>query len=513
MANLSRIEHVVVLMLENRSFDNVFGWLYDPANPSPFNVEPPPNFEGVYGKKLSNPGLKGNVPVGKGQTPTDPYPDPGEQYEDVYQQLYNEPTVALKDVPPPPAASPSMKGFVNNYARRNGQNAEIIMNCFTPATLPVLSTLALNYAVCDHWFCSIPSQTLCNRSFVQAGTSSGYVDNQGDGLIFVNKTPTIYNFLTDAKKTWRVYTAGWTATSLVMITQEKVWDYVLQPGYFRFLHDFETDAQRPGGLPNYSFIEPNYMDSLKWGPESDMHPESHALQLYGVSNIEEGDNLVYRVYSAVRKSPDWEKTLLIIIFDEHGGCYDHVPPPTTIAPDQAFIEKGNPGYSGFKFDHLGVRVPAVVISPFTRAGMVLNDVYDHTTILKTVMECFGMVDFVSNKLGDRAAKAKPLQEAVKLDVPRQDLPVIPTPPTLEVSAVQKTLALGKWLLHASEKPVTDLHKAALSEAAHRLGRADLVDQAQNAKSAFDAESVAMRVEVELWKRRHAKSPLMSISHW
>jgi phospholipase C len=215
----------------------------------------------------------------------------------------------------------------------------------------------------------------------------------------------------------------------------------------------------------------------------------------------------------VRKSPDWEKTLLIIIFDEHGGCYDHVPPPTTIAPDQAFIEKGNPGYSGFKFDHLGVRVPAVVISPFTRAGMVLNDVYDHTTILKTVMECFGMVDFVSNKLGDRAAKAKPLQEAVKLDVPRQDLPVIPTPPTLEVSAVQKTLALGKWLLHASEKPVTDLHKAALSEAAHRLGRADLVDQAQNAKSAFDAESVAMRVEVELWKRRHAKSPLMSISHW
>lgn len=160
MTNLSQIEYVVVLMLENRSFDNVFGWLYDPGNPPPFNVEPSPNFEGVSGKKLSNPGSKGDVQVGKGQTPTDPYPDPGEPYEDVYEQLYNVPAVALENTPSPPATPPNMKGFLNNYARKNKQNPEIIMNCFTPATLPVLSSLALNYAICDHWFCSIPSQTL-----------------------------------------------------------------------------------------------------------------------------------------------------------------------------------------------------------------------------------------------------------------------------------------------------------------------------------------------------------------
>jgi hypothetical protein len=129
------------------------------------------------------------------------------------------------------------------------------------------------------------------------------------------------------------------------------------------------------------------------------------------------------------------------------------------------------------------------------------------------MKCFGIVAFISNKLGERAAKAKPLQDALKLDTPRRDIAAIPVPPTLEVSAEQRTLALGKWLLHASEKPVTDLHKAALSEAAHRLGRDDLADQAQNATSAFDAEAVAMRVEVELWKRRHAKSSIMSISRW
>jgi len=128
MANLKQIEHVVVLMLENRSFDNVFGWLYDPANPAPFNREPPANFDGLYGKSLYNPGPKGNVPAGKGQTPTDPYPDPGEPYEDVYEQLYNVPSVPLNKTPLPPATSPTMQGFVNNYARRNSQNPEIIMN-------------------------------------------------------------------------------------------------------------------------------------------------------------------------------------------------------------------------------------------------------------------------------------------------------------------------------------------------------------------------------------------------
>jgi phospholipase C len=500
MTNLNQIEHVVVLMLENRSFDNVFGWLYDPANPAPFNVEPPLDFDGLYGKKLSNPGLTGNVPVGKGQRPTDPYPDPGEPYEDVYEQLYNVPAAALKDTPLPPSTLPTMQGFVNNYARKNGQNPEIIMNCFTPATLPVLSSLAYYYAVCDHWFCSIPSQTICNRSFVQAGTSSGYVDNEGDGLIFVNKTPTIYNLLSDARRTWRVYTGGWTVTSLVMITQEKVWDYALRPEYFKFLHDFESDAQKPGGLPNYAFIEPNYMDSLRWGPENDMHPESHAVQLYGVSNVEEGDRLVHRVYTAVRNSPDWDKTLLLILFDEHGGCYDHVPPPSAIAPDKTVIPTTQTGGSGFAFNRLGIRVPAVVVSPYTRAGTVLNDVFDHTTVANTIMKCLEMG---TDGLGLRTAAANDLGKALNLDVPRMDAPPIPTPSEPQVGALQKTLALGRLLMHASDKRITPLHKASLSEAARRLGRQDLAEQAQGATSALDAEAVAVKLEAELWKRRHA----------
>jgi phospholipase C len=504
MDNLKRVEHIVVLMLENRSFDNVFGWLYDPANPVPFNREPPANFEGLYGKQLSNPGSKGNVPAGKSQMPTDPYPDPGEPYEDVYEQLYNVPAVSLDKTPPPPAKSPTMQGFVNNYARENSQNPEIIMNCFTPRTLPVLSTLALNYCVCDHWFCSIPSQTLCNRSFVQAGTSSGYVDNEGGGRIFVNKTQTIYNLLSAAGRKWKVYTGGWTVTSLVMLTQERVWDYALQRDYFKLLHDFETDAKTPGGLPSYAFIEPNYMDSLKWGAENDMHPESHAVEFFGVSNVEEGEKLAYRVYSAVRSSPDWEKTLLIIMFDEHGGCYDHVSPSKTVSPDGIVIPQFQAGGSGFTFDRLGVRIPAIVISPFTRAGTTANDVFDHTSVLKTVMNCFNLG---TDALGRRTAQATDLRNTLNLDAPRQDRPAIPQPANIEISVVQRTLAVGKWLMHASDKPVTELHKAALSEAARKLGRQDLADQAQEAKSVFDAEAVAIKVEAELWKRRHSTTPI------
>ena len=503
MGDLKQIEHIVVLMLENRSFDNLLGWLYDPGNPAPFNHEPPPNFEGLYGKNLSNPGLKGTVPAAKGQKPTDPYPDPGEAYEDVYEQLYNLPAVALDKTPPPPAATPQMQGFVNNYARRNPQTPEIIMNGFTPETLPIFSSLAFYYGLCDHWFSSIPSQTLCNRSFAQAGTSSGYVDNPGAGFIFVNKTETIYNLLAAAGKSWKVYTAGWTVTSLVLLTQERVWDYGLRPGYFSLFHDFEKDAQTPGGLPNYAFIEPNYMDSLAWGPENDMHPESHAVQLYGLSNVEEGDKLVYRVYSAIRNGPNWNSTLLLIIFDEHGGCYDHVAPPSTVSPDGIQIPQSRPGGSGFAFDRLGIRIPAIVVSPFTAPGTILNQVFDHTSLMKTAMTCFGLgVD----GLGNRTAQANDLSAALNLSQAREDLPPIPEPLRLEPSLRQRTEAFGQWLVHATEKPVTDLHKAALAQAARRLGREDLLAQIQGAKSVLDADAAALKLEAALWKKRRSPTP-------
>jgi phospholipase C len=506
MASLNQIEHIVVVMLENRSFDNIAGWLYDPANLAPFNKMPPANFEGLYGKALGNPGPNGHIfPVSKGYEPSDPQPDPGEPYQDVYAQLYGQQQVlALNLVPPDPPTSCNMEGFIYDYAAwRNKTNPEIIMNAFTPTTLPVFSSLAYNYSICDHWFCSVPTQTICNRSFVHAGTSSGYVNNEGDnGLLFVNKTQTIFNLLSSAGRKWKIYCGGWMVTSLVFLTQEKVWDYAMKPDYFTSLHDFEADAQKPGGLPSYSFIEPNYMDSLVWGPQNDMHPESHKTQLYGPSNVEQGERLLYRIYTAVRNSPDWDKTLLLILFDEHGGTYDHVVPPETISPDDIVIPPTQPGGSGFKFNRLGVRVPAVIVSPFTPPGTVLNTVFDHTSVLSTVAHCFGLP---LDQLGKRATAAANVSGALSLDSARTDRPSVPQPLVPEVTWAQRAGAMHQSLLQADAKNLSLLHQQMLTMASQRLGRTDLIAEAQKATTALEADSVLVKLEAELVRRRLTSS--------
>jgi phospholipase C len=504
MANnqLGQIEHVVVVMLENRSFDNLLGWLYDPSNPFPFNQLPPPNFEGVYGKALNNSSSKGPVPVGKGYQCTAPNPDPGEPYEDVYAQIYGQQEVLpLNKVPPKPPTPANMDGFVYNYTHYCGAtDPRIIMNCFTPVSVPVLSGLAHYYGVCDHWFSSIPSQTLCNRSYVHAGTSSGYVDNGGaNGVIFVNNTPTIFNLLSDGGHKWKVYCAGWTVTSLVMLTQKRVWDFALRSGYFSYLDDFISDAQKPGGLPAYSFVEPNYIDSVKWKAENDMHPESHPLQLYGPSNIEEGEKLLYKIYTAVRNSPDWNKTLLVILFDEHGGCYDHVCPPPAVSPDNVVIPQSTPGGSGFNFDRLGVRVPAIVVSAFTPQGRIVNRTFDHTTILSTVVNCFKLP---KGRLGLRQQSAPDLGDALTLSNPRSDHPPIPQPPSITVSAEQRSEALARALLQARAKPISELQRSIVAGASQRLGSYDVHrDEIEGATNALEADALLAKLEAELIIRR------------
>jgi phospholipase C len=507
-SQLGRIEHVVVLMLENRSFDNLLGWLYDPSNPAPFNQAPPANFDGVYGKDLSNLATGGQiVRVGKGSDVTAPFPDPGEPFQDVYAQIYGQKqTLYAKDIPSQPTGACNMKGFVYNYELKNVgnlPNAAIIMNCFTPATVPVLSSLAHYFGLCDHWFASIPSQTLCNRSFMQAGTSSGYVNNDGsDGILFINNTPTIFNLLTDAGKPWKVYCAGWTITSLVLLTQEQVWDLALEPGRFENLRDFYADVRKPGGLPAYSFVEPNYIDSIVHGPENDMHPESHKFQLYGRSNVEQGEKLAYDIYNAIRNSPDWDKILFLILFDEHGGCYDHVCPPAAIPPDGVVIPPNQPGGTGFTFDRLGVRVPAIVVSAYTPQGTILNTTFDHTSALSTVVNRFGLPE---GKLGNRQKAAPDLREALSLADARTDRPPISQPAAADLTVVQRAEALGTSLVHAKSKPLSDLQKRILVGSAKRLGlSAQAQQEIAGAQTAVEADALLLKFEAEMSVRRAMK---------
>ncbi len=531
MANgpLSKIKHVVVLMLENRSFDNLLGWLYDPGNPKPpFNQRPPANFDGVSGKNLTNPNLDGTlVPVGKGFVPTSPNPDAGEPYQDIYCQIYGVKGTApaLGDVPPEPTLPANMQGFIYNYAAQSavvqqGADPRLIMNCFTPATVPVLSSLAYYYGVCDHWYASVPTQTICNRSYLHAGTSSGYVNNQGgDGLLFLNNTTTIFNLLEAAKKSWRIYCCSWLITSLALLTQEQLWEYFFLPDRFGHLNDFLSAAKKPGGLPAYSFIEPTYIDSLFWGPVNDMHPEANPFELYGLSNVEQGEKLLYTVYQAIRNSPDWDSTLLLILFDEHGGCYDHVVPPSkqdplggdlAVSPDGVSIPPTQSGGSGFNFDRLGARVPAIVVSAYTRQQTILNNCFDHTSALSTIVDCFGLP---AGQLGKRQQISPNVSAALNLATARNDHPPIPQP-AVDPLTVGQILHAGKAMVQARLKPLSELNRTMLYGAV-RLMQADkfMADHAAKTQTtalqaevsgihtALAADAFLMKHEAEMHARR------------
>jgi phospholipase C len=454
----SSIEHIVVLMMENRSFDNVLGWLYAPTNSSPYQ-EPPggQTFNGIYGNNLYNPVPPDNKEVAIGQTTdnTNPTPDPGEDYIQVYGQLYNvNPPPAITDIPPNPSTQANMLGFASNYGLQSGASASDILNCFTPAFLPVISALANSYAVCDQWFASIPTETFCNRSYLHAGTSSGNVFNDWktgswpwDIGIFSNNTPTIFNLLENAGVSWRIYYGSYALLCNAFMTQGQLAPFYggASNRFFQF-KQFLSDASSSGTLPSYCFIEPNFMDSETYGPENDMHPPSDVL---------EGEVLISMVYTALfgSNSSYSDNTMLVIIFDEHGGNYDHIVPPTTISPDGVVIPATEPGGSSFGFNRLGVRIPAVIVAPnISQAGLISHTVYDHTSVISTVINCFGTTEngLSGQTLGKRQAAAADLSgllsESSTLGQPPMITARMPAPKDLTtpkpLSRVQQTMMVG-----------------------------------------------------------------------
>ena len=448
---LNQINHIVVLMLENRSFDNVLGWLYDKDNKPPFDKVPRgQEFAGLSGATHCNPRphKKGVACVGKGTVMTDPFPDPNEPYDHVFTQMFNK--RYSKDCIPNTTKVPTMDGFVIDYANAIKTAGEpkkgcskilssifkssglmaidpgIIMNCFTPDRLPVMNGLANAYAVCDHWFSSVPTQTFPNRSFVHAATSSGYVYNMWtvksdpfeDGIL-INKTPTIYNLLEKSDISWRIYYGGPLLLCNALIIQERLWEFAPLGNRFFPMTQFLEDAKQPGGLPSYTFIEPNMMCSKKYGPENDMHPAYAVTDTGAPTDVRYGEVLVHTVYEALKKSPDWNSTLLVITFDEHGGCYDHVPPESGCkSPDGVIIPANKPGGSGFNFERYGVRVPAVLVSPLIEQGTVCDKVFDHTSIIKSVSNRW----LKGQHLTERDKHACDLSDLLTLSQPRTDNP-------------------------------------------------------------------------------------------
>jgi len=235
-----------------------------------------------------------------------------------------------------------------------------------------------------------------------------------------------------------------------------------------------------------------------------MHPECDLYQFYGPSNLHRGEALIATIYDAVRNGPDWESTLLIILFDEHGGCYDHVPPSApecavAIAPDRV-IPAGQPGGIGFKFDRLGPRVPAIVISAYTPPQTRIHHIFEHTSILSTVVNCLGLPH---GKLGARQAKALDLGDALTLSNPRQDRPPIakPTFSIIEDVSAEWHSIIHSKLLGAKQKPISDLQRTALHAVALFTQADDLHNRIAEIENELEADLFLVEQEAKLVKNK------------
>jgi phospholipase C len=360
--DLNLIKTIVVVMMENRSFDNLLGYL-SLAPWSRGDVDglgKLPNWEdkfaSIYDGNKYRPFLL-----------TDPYEpidaDPPHERDPIALQM----GVAENGVFP-------MNGFVANYATAKGAKPPApgtnppVMGYFTAEQAPVTAFFAQNFAICDHWFSALPAGTQPNRLMAMSGYSR----------IDVNQVPLpdhelVYDWLTKNGIRWRVY-----HEELPFYAMMPRWvpDIVEEKNFRPFERLFnDVENEPPDEFPQVVFIEPAYTDAPHLGLSSDDHAPSA---------IKGGQEFLLEVYRSLTNDPDlWSGMVVIVTYDEHGGFFDHVSPPAirTDPPPEASYAR--------PFETLGVRVPAFIISPFVKPGAVFNSVLDHTSILKVIGQKFG----------------------------------------------------------------------------------------------------------------------------
>jgi phospholipase C len=369
-----KIQHFVVLMMENRSHDQMLGAIA--AGPPPGTVL---RYRG------------GEVALRYGKPRDQFYPDPPHRLAKVRQQIYGDDQIA------------TMSGFAQVFVDEKpivpelASNVEDYATHYADGALPVLQTLAKEYGVCTQWFSAMPGSTTPNRMFTHAGTSGG-ATSQGAFYSRI-RGQMIFDALGTNRDLWRVY---YHDIPHLWLTGD-AWVTAFggqQRRIGRFARDVQNDQ-----LPVYTFIEPRHVIP----PWNSQHP------FMGVSH---GEELIARVYNELIANPRvFEKTLFLIVYDEHGGFYDHVVPPgypgssinhQVIIPSAASSE-------GFRFDRLGPRVPAVVISPWIERGSQFDAVLDHTSILSTVTAMTSC-----SVASPRARAATTLESMLNRATPRKD---------------------------------------------------------------------------------------------
>lgn len=415
----SPIKTIVILVMENRSFDHMLGWM------KALN----PEINGVNGTE-SNP-----LNVSDPSSPRFSFknraayvdPDPGHSFQAIREQIFGS---ADTSADPPP-----MNGFAQ---QANGMNSttmpENVMNGFAPDMVAVYKALVSEFAVFDRWFASVPASTQPNRLYVHSGTSAGATSNNVTLLAAGYPQKTIFDSLHDEGVDFGIYYQNIPA----VLSYRNLRKVKYLGKFHSYDSSFKDDARR-GKLPSYAVIEQRYVDT-KAEPATDDHP-SH--------DVYQGQMFIKEVYETLRASPQWNQSLLVITYDEHGGFYDHVPTPVRGVPSPDGIV-GEP--FDFKFDRLGVRVPSIMVSPWIQKGQVVHgpngsptptSEYEHSSIPATVKKLFNLK---APFLTKRDAWAGTFEHVVMTRTePRTDCPAqLPTPARIRKTEANEEAPLTEF---------------------------------------------------------------------
>lgn len=476
------IKNVFVLLLENRSFDHMLG--FSGITGMDAEKHQPTKIEGPTGEE-TNGYLGLPYPIGRGfHEPV--AVDPAHEFLDVLEQICGAHAIYKSGELYPDI---NLSGFVSNYARSHSKgegnapgNFGQIMDGFTADQLPVLNALARAFAVCDGWHSSLPGPTFPNRLFAMAATSSGLDHSPSNSELITGEMVDGFHFgngsIFDALKgkfgddAWRIYAGSHFPLVAALKGIDPIFDV-------HSMEEFGVDIQSDSYPWRLTWIEPDYGDMVNgtFIGGTSQHPMDSAAG---------GEGLIKTVYEAIRNSPTWESSLLIVTWDEHGGFYDHVPPGEAIPPGDSNPGEGYNQY-GFTFTRLGIRVPAVVVSPWIPKGTVDHRAYDHTSIPKTLEDVFGLPNLTAR---DKAAKS--VRSLLALTEPRPDTPVA-LPMSLPAKRpTQEIVRSGGESVNSGNLPVflhvAMRHEVALSQPDKKLAvvrRAQAVQTRAQAKQYLD----------------------------
>ncbi|XP_027337768.1 non-specific phospholipase C1 [Abrus precatorius] len=412
------IKTVVVIVMENRSFDHVLGWLKSTR----------PDIDGLTGSESNR--ISASDPSSPEIRVSDDAlfidSDPGHSFQAIREQIFGSNDSSAKPAP--------MNGFAQQAESMVNGMSKTVMSGFRPEILPVYTKLVNHFGLFDKWFASVPASTQPNRFYVHSATSHGAMSNVRKDLIQGFPQKTIFDSLNENGLNFGIYYQNIPAT-LFFKSLRKLKNSVK---FHNYKLKFKKHAKK-GKLPNYVVVEQRYFD-VDLFPANDDHP-SHDVAV--------GQMFVKEVYEILRKSPQWKEMAILITYDEHGGFYDHVPTPVEGVPNPDGIIGPPPYY--FRFDRLGVRVPTILISPWIEKGTVIHEPdgptpysqYEHSSIPATVKKLFNLK---SNFLTKRDAWAGTFEKYFNIrDTPRDDCPeTLPEIKTLRPSGPREDSSLSEF---------------------------------------------------------------------